>query len=543
MQINNINFGNVNKTDNSNQAKTSWFNRFLPNDLFVKKENKFEQLSKEFDKMNKEKWGNKFGKKEKEEFNEYIKKDFIDIPTIDKFASNSDFDLFSISSVYMMGKYLNDENFADKVVKSFDKCGKNCTPKEFRQSVFEPEKEYSIEVKDKINPYKTETYYFDTKTKDVIGKSKRKINYETGKEHLYEVTSEDYRNHTKSVKTDTLTGFVVKSEVIEHYTPDGRFLRKDVLEESDVNGVYNLRYEFPNGKTKDIVKATIDPKTGIKTIKKDMRSSDGTKTEFLYEDDPQGNRIVDYKITDTNGKILMKNSQTFEVIDKNHFVSSKNGHVYDIKTDENSLTVKDLKHSGKEATIEFKEKIKGEQNEIINVLKKIPGEELFEIVDCVKQLNGNKKVADSYFKPFGKQISTGDNLFVFLHELGHAKDAESKYVNNDPYKTGTIYKDNPNIRKIYLKEREEFNKHFPQEQRENISYFTQKIGHYGKEWGGLSELIAETNAILNVPTNGEIKELSVRSQYLQQHFPRTIATIQDAMNYKNDVEAINYYGT
>ncbi len=543
MQINNISFGNVNKTNNSNQAKSSWFNRFLPNDLFVKKENKFEQLSKEFDKMNEEKWGNKFDEKEKGKFNEYIKKGFIDIPTIDKFASNSDFDITSISSVYMMGKYLNDENFTDKVIKSFDKCGKNCTPKEFRQSVFEPEKEYSIEVKDNINKYKTETYYFDTTTEDVIGKSKRKINYETGKEHLYEVTSEDYRNHTKSVKTNTLTGFVIKSEIIEHYTPDGKILRKDILEESDVDGVYNLRYEFPNGKTKDVVKATIDPKTGIKTIKKDMRSSDGTKTEFLYEDDPQGNRIVDYKITDTNGKILMKNSQTFEVIDKNHFISSKNGHVYDIKTDENCLTVKDLKHSGKEATIEFKEKINGEQSEIINVLKKIPGEELFEIVDCVKQLSGNKKVINSYFKPFKKQISTGDNLFVFLHELGHAKDAESKYVNNNPYKTGTIYKDNPNIRKIYLKEREEFNKHFPQEQRENISYFTQEIGHYSKEWGGLSELIAETNAILNAPTNGEIKELSVRSQYLQQHFPRTIATIQDAMNYKNDVEAINYYGT
>ena len=33
-----------------------------------------------------------------------------------------------------------------------------------------------------------------------------------------------------------------------------------------------------------------------------MRSSNGTRTEFLYEDDPNGNRIIDYKITKPDGK-------------------------------------------------------------------------------------------------------------------------------------------------------------------------------------------------------------------------------------------------
>ena len=44
-----------------------------------------------------------------------------------------------------------------------------------------------------------------------------------------------------------------------------------------------------------------------------MKSPDGTRTQYLYENDPQGNRIVDYKITDKNGKVLLNKSQTFEV--------------------------------------------------------------------------------------------------------------------------------------------------------------------------------------------------------------------------------------
>ena len=46
-----------------------------------------------------------------------------------------------------------------------------------------------------------------------------------------------------------------------------------------------------------------------------MKSADGTRTQFLLEKDKKGNSLIDYKITDKNGKILMSNSQTFEVID------------------------------------------------------------------------------------------------------------------------------------------------------------------------------------------------------------------------------------
>lgn len=55
--------------------------------------------------------------------------------------------------------------------------------------------------------------------------------------------------------------------------------------------------------------------------------------------------------------------------------------------------------------------------------------------------------------------------------------------------------------------------------------------------------VAETNAVTNTFTDSKISCLGARAQYLQQHFPETIAKIRDAMNWKDDISAIEYYGT
>ena len=57
------------------------------------------------------------------------------------------------------------------------------------------------------------------------------------------------------------------------------------------------------------------------------------------------------------------------------------------------------------------------------------------------------------------------------------------------------------------------------------------------------EVVAETNAVTNTFTDGKVSCLGPRAQYLQQHFPETIAKIRDAMNWKDDIAAIEYYGT
>ena len=41
---------------------------------------------------------------------------------------------------------------------------------------------------------------------------------------------------------------------------------------------------YPNGEIKQVSSGTIDAKTGIMSIKKDMVSSNGSRTEYLFED-------------------------------------------------------------------------------------------------------------------------------------------------------------------------------------------------------------------------------------------------------------------
>ena len=72
---------------------------------------------------------------------------------------------------------------------------------------------------------------------------------------------------------------------------------------------------------------------------------------------------------------------------------------------------------------------------------------------------------------------------------------------------------------------------YPDAQRNHIAYFIKQANHYDGKWGGLSEVIAETNALRDSYTTE--MSLAPRVQYLQQHYPRTIAYINGRLeNYK-----------
>ena len=77
------------------------------------------------------------------------------------------------------------------------------------------------------------------------------------------------------------------------------------------------------------------------------------------------------------------------------------------------------------------------------------------------------------------------------------------------------------INQIYEKEKKAFNKAYPDAQRNHIAYFINHETHYNGEIGGKKETIAESNALLTTAKTHEV--LGIRSQYLQQNFPETIA--------------------
>ncbi len=498
--------------------------------------------------------GSRFFSDEVQEFKEAYKKDKIDLDTINTFKDNTCFSMSDMKRVYAQKKYLKDDKFYDKVKNALAELKEQKAIAEtFEFNEFEPDKKFAIGYKNYpttsfekvVNKYYPLGFHFqfDTEKGELQECTYRKLK-ESGGNYVLTVKSIDLKNDivtTQHQKYDAKqSAFVLTKQWVETVNDNDETIREEIMKPSQIKGMYDIEVKYPDGKVEQIAKSTIDPKTGIKTIKKDMKSANGTRTQYLYEDDPKGNRLIDYKITDKNGKILMCNSQTFEVIDDNHFVSSKNGYKYDIKTTDRNITVKNL-HTNKEASIDFSKKTT-DKDEITQLLKKIPGEELFEIIDCVKNLNINEdgKNGSSYYDIRKKEINTGDSLMAFLHELGHAKDSQNV---NSKGKGLNLFTDNEYVKKTYLKERSNFNEHHSEAEREIMDYFIKRVGHYLGAWGGLSEVVAETNALLNTYTDKKVENLGPRTHYLQQHFPETIAKINDLMNLKDDVNAIEYYGT
>lgn len=460
----------------------------------------------------------------------------LDFETVNAFKDNTSFNMQNMKAVYRMGKDLKDDKFNEKVLSAISKLPKGIKPDKFEQNKYEPQKEFTLYCASKGK------FKFDANTADLIAKTtfeesdfQTKINKEI-----------DFRNNTvttikKRYDCDTMSDEILEQTVIKK-DKNGNVIRQEKMTPSEVKGVYDVTYVYPNGETKQVSKASIDKNTGIKTIKRDMLSDNGTRTQFLYEDDPQGNRIVDYKITNKDGKILMGLSQTFEVVDDNHFISSKNGYKYDITTDDKKLIVKDLHHD-REVSLDFEKKFKGDKKSLISLMKKVSGNELFETIENFGKIESTDSVYQAGFSPVSKEVCIMDNLFVFLHELGHAKDAQNQKTYREKLLgENKMFSGNKDIKEKYLKERETFNKFHSEEERNHVKYFTQAKGHYGGEFGGLSEVVAETNAITNTFAD-ESCGLSIRSQYLQQYFPETIAKIHDAMNWKDDLDAIEYYGT
>ena len=515
-----------------------------------------QQAMSEFSSLNTGE-GRKFDFVDSCTFKYLYNQNLIDIDTVKALKDTTKFGLYDMSAAYQMKKdRYNDPKFFDKMLKAMDSIpdGRNAT--RFIQNKFEPTKEFTIgfgkeglnkieEIIDKQTPI-GKYYKFDADSGKMIEETESKmvLHYPV----QLKTRTFDYKNNKDVDKVENLDmkGFLtVAKQVVTTNDKDGNMIKKEIITPSEIKGTFDVEVVHANGKKEQISKASIDKKTGIKTIKRDMKSEDGTRTQFLYEDDPQGNRIVDYKITDKNGKLLMGRSQSFEVVDDNHYISSQNGYKYDISVSDDKFTVKDLHHET-QAEIKFNKKFKGNKNEIIKVLKQVPGEELFEVVDSVNKLKGKDKssVLDSAYSPLSRNINVGNDLMVFLHELGHAKDFQVK--NGKKYLKDTakaMFSDNKDIQKTFVEERKQFNETHSDAERQHIDYFTQAKGHYGGKWGGLAEVVAETNALTNTYTDEPVEALGTRLQYLQQHFPKTIAAIKDAMNWKDDLTAIEYYGT
>lgn len=296
----------------------------------------------------------------------------------------------------------------------------------------------------------------------------------------------------------------------------GKTLRTELISPSQVEGVYDMKSIDAKGNV-TVLSSGVKDKNGCVTVKKDLEGLDGTKTHYEYYDDPQGNRITYYKITDKTGKVLLDDTQSFEVVSKNKSISTHRGKSYEILTDKQGMNIKNLQ-TGNTTQIEFDNMIVWNPFMVKSLLSKMGAEELITLQQKGIKIKYIENTLESCVNA-GRNAEVGNNMFILEHETGHIKDVRN-FVEKD-FRKDRFLGSNKALSKIFSEERKNFKENFSRIQQEYVSYFINQKSHYSGKDGGKNEAIAEANALLN--TYPSSPRLAMRSNYLQQYFQRTIA--------------------
>lgn len=362
---------------------------------------------------------------------------------------------------------------------------------------------------------------FDTKLKKFVEKQTVEINGDKITE-----TIENTQNNIKQKIVSDRYNSVIEDEQIFRYDKNGELLSVEHLRKNDGIVGQNASLTDKNGKIYPLQRENFDNETGIKSVEKNFTSPDGTRTEYFYEEMPDGSRISEYKIIDSSGNVLLNEHTTFASVngDKNRFVSSRNGFVYEIEHRNDRIIVTD-KTKNRTAEIDINKLTGSKPENFVEVLKQLSGDYLMRIAENPIKLEeaefdlglwGNESKV--LYLGVSEWFSGDEEKFsVFLHELGHYIDTEK--IGDD----FGIYSGNRELREIFEKEIENFKKHSTVRQQGFIDYF---IGDRGRN--SPAETFAESNMLLSTPYSTR------RAYYLQQNFPRTIAKIAELI--KSDLQ-------
>ena len=362
---------------------------------------------------------------------------------------------------------------------------------------------------------------FDTKLKKFVEKQTVEINGDKITE-----TIENTQNNIKQKIVSDRYNSVIEDEQIFRYDKNGELLSVEHLRKNDGIVGQNASLTDKNGKIYPLQRENFDNETGIKSVEKNFTSPDGTRTEYFYEEMPDGSRISEYKIIDSSGNVLLNEHTTFASVngDKNRFVSSRNGFVYEIEHRNDRIIVTD-KTKNRTAEIDINKLTGSKPENFLRVLKQLSGDYLMRIAENPIKLEeaefdlglwGNESKV--LYLGVSEWFSGDEEKFsVFLHELGHYIDTEK--IGDD----FGIYSGNRELREIFEKEIENFKKHSTVRQQGFIDYF---IGDRGRN--SPAETFAESNMLLSTPYSTR------RAYYLQQNFPRTIAKIAELI--KSDLQ-------
>ena len=450
----------------------------------------------------------------------------LEINGLVKFAKTSGLNGYSISEIAKVKDI--DLNGALKAIGKIKKSHNGDVVFFAEKDLYEPDKFRLIECS-KANGKEVLIKTFDNKMNLI---STDKVVPVAGKPNQAKIIGKDFEvvleGHSAPRKKDIVNEKlgVPISETRQIRDKDGRLLRTEYLTPSEIDGLHNWKVVMPDGTVKPIIDVK-KSKNGILTVTKDMEALDGTVTKSKYRKLPDGSWAMRLNIS-KDGKILSGRNIKHKMISANEAESTINGKKYRVLYSSDEIKLLNAKGET-DCVIDLKSLIDDNNTpenalKLKNMLKECSADELQVISKKLKTLEYNPNKIDAFANWHADKVSTGDDIFVFRHEMGHIDDLFGTAPAKDMACQG-IYSTADDFRKVYSQELNMFMKEFPQTQRQYVDYF---INHsdFDTSKQSFKETVAELLASNKSPDTCKI--LSTRTEYLERYFPRTRSYLVNA---------------
>ena len=390
------------------------------------------------------------------------------------------------------------------------------------ESIIQKDPNYTIDKYDAkhmrvtLNNNSDEHMIFDNVSRTQVGR----VLYQDIENDVTVITKEDFNTHKKRVTYKDSKNHKIMKIFEYEYDENKNLLRTNEIVEGNNSIDILVSSIDPSGNKIPVQWSREDSLTGERTIQRSLTSPDGTKSEYNFEQTSDGTMISEYKITDSDGNILLNQKRTYMQADKegNKFISSLNGKVYEIEFEGNKIKILD-KSANEMHIIDLTDKIENNNPDILKMLKRMPADMLLKMEN--RRLD---KFVDDYISPSwspeDKILNVRipevpeeefETIGILMHEFGHFLDTMSNSENFG------VISQNEDFVKIYKEEYANLMEKASFMEQEQVEYFTTDIG-------AMSELVAEANLIQTTEYS------SSRAFYLQKFFPKTIAKAIELLN-------------
>ena len=330
--------------------------------------------------------------------------------------------------------------------------------------------DFRIDENEKINFYQIEKIK-QIETTEKIG--------EASATHIYMNGDNNFTRITENTFNDSLIKEVNSNDrqLIERVKFKDSDLRRG---ESEITitrpDEYGNLIEDKVGTVKVFQKKDANGNHEVIHARKRIETSDGTKSRQIkvFGKDRQG---TTYKILDKDGNVQLNIKRSHRKIDENHYRSFHNGERFDIKYENDGITVSMVEGTGSKEQLVKPVKLSFNELDpkLIDLYKQLPGDYLYKLhlMGVKVKYNPKPKLLGfayedrSYYRPDKKMIEitecSKDNPEIFAHEFSHAIDDYLSIASD------------PEYLKLSKQEWREFSKNSGIKERHEIGYFTQNL--------------------------------------------------------------------